>query len=303
MKSSEDGLFACVGNTPLVPIHRSRHPAGARVFAKLEQFNATGSVKARAVLAMIEEGEQTGRLRDGYTIIEATSGNTGIAIACLAAAKGYRAIIVMPDSVSPGKIRHIKAYGAEVFFTPAVFGMKRAFSEAHRLADEMKTAFVPNQACNPMNALAHRRSTGPEILRQANGVVDLFVAGVGTGGTLTGVAQCLREKNVETKIVAVDPDTSPVLSGGRAGPHAIEGIGAGFIPAVLQTSLIDEVAVVSEVEASEAVAYLARRLGIFVGPSSGAAAAVAFRLADLPEHRGKNIVTIFADSGERYPLN
>jgi cysteine synthase A len=294
-------VLACIGNTPLVRVAEPADSGKTQIFAKLEQFNLTGSVKARAVMAMIAHAERNGQLNEKSTLVEATSGNTGIAIACLAAARGYKAVIVMPDSVSPKKVQHIQAYGANVVFTPAVFGMKRAFADARRIAKDIENSFIPDQSCNPINVEAHRTSTGPEIWEQLGGTVDVFVAGVGTGGTLTGVALFLRERNPRVRIVAVEPRSSPILSSGRSGPHSIEGIGAGFVPDILQTDLIDEVETVADEEARASTEYLAKRHGLFVGISSGAAAAASFKIARRAEYQGKTVATVFADSGERYP--
>ena len=290
-----------IGGTPLMRLTGIVAGLHAELLGKLERFNPTGSVKDRAAFAMIRDAEQRGRLSSDSVIVEATSGNTGIALACMAAARGYRAIIVMPDAVSPDKVRHIRAYGAEVVFTPAVFGMKRAFAEARRIAEKLPNAFVPDQSRNPANPAIHRATTGKEIWDDTGGKVDVFVAGVGTGGTLTGVAECLREKNPRVEIVAVEPSGSPVLSRGMAGPHRIEGIGAGFVPDVLRRELIDRIETVSDDEALLTMQTLARRLGVFAGPSSGAALHAALRLARDARYHGKTIVTVLPDSGDRYP--
>lgn len=294
-------LFDAVGGTPLVRISRIGQGLRADVFAKLERFNPSGSVKDRAAFAMIRAAEESGRLRPGTTITEATSGNTGIAIACVAAARGYEAIIVMPESVSSEKVRHIRAYGAQVVFTPAVFGMKRAFAEAYRIAQKLPNAFVPDQSRNPANPAIHRATTGKELWDSTGGQIDVFVAGVGTGGTITGVAEYVLALKPSVEIVAVEPKSSAVLSGGSPGPHRIEGIGAGFVPEVLRVELISRVETVTEDEAAAAQDMLARKLGIFGGISSGAAAHVALRLAREERYAGKTIVTLLADSGDRYP--
>jgi cysteine synthase A len=295
-----DALSDKVGSTPLVRIDALMPGLRAEIFGKLECFNPTGSVKDRAALFMIYDAEQTGRLKPGCTIIEATSGNMGIALASLGAQRGYRVIIVMPDSVSPDKIRHIRAYGAEVVFTPAVFGMKRAFAEARRLAVQMPGSFMPDQSKNPANPAAHRATTGKEIWEDTDGHLDVFVAGVGTGGTLSGVADFLHDQNPKIEIVAVEPQGSPVLSRGVAGSHRIEGIGPGFVPDVLRRDLINRIETVSDAEAGLTVRLLARKLGIFAGPSSGAAVHAALRLAREDRYVGKVIVTLLPDSGERY---
>jgi cysteine synthase A len=298
-----DTVLDIVGRTPLLRLNRIDPSAGALILGKLEKFNPTGSVKDRAVVSMLREAARAGLLKPGAVIVEATSGNTGIALASAAAAGGYKAIIVMPDSKSPAKVQQIRALGAEVVFTPAVFGMKRAFAEARRIAARIPGAFVPDQSCNPANPLGHMTGTAREIWEDTNGRVDAFVAGVGTGGTLTGVGQYLREKKPEVDIIAVEPSGSPVLSGGAPGPHRIEGIGAGFVPPVLKKELIDRVEVVSEGEARETLRMLATRLGLLAGPSSGAAVCAALRLARQSEYEGKVIVTVLPDSAERYPSN
>lgn len=291
-----------IGHTPMLELQMTGFSSSVMIIAKLEQYNPTGSVKDRAAFAMVADAESSGRLTSGSTIIEATSGNTGVALASLGRQRGYRVIIVMPDSISPQKINLIRSYGADIIFTPAVFGMKRAFSEAHRVAAEIPGAFVPDQARNPANPSVHRLTTGQEIIAATDGAVDVFIAGVGTGGTLTGVAQALRARRPDIEIVAVEPSASAVLSGDRAGPHKIEGIGAGFVPDVLDRKVISRVETVSDAQANDAVRHLATSNGLFVGPSSGAVATVAFRLAASGRYLNKTIVTLFPDSGERYPI-
>lgn len=296
-----DTLLGAVGGTPLVRLTASVRGARAEVLGKLERQNPTGSVKDRAALGMIEDAERKGQLRPGMQIVEATSGNTGIALASLARARGYTATLVMPDTISREKVRQIRACGGKVLFTPGVFGMKRAFSEARRIVAASPGAFLPDQSRNPANPAFHRATTGPEIWDDTGGQVDCCVCGVGTGGTLTGVGQFLKGKRPSIRMVAVEPAGSPVLSGGAKGPHLLEGIGVGFVPEVLRTELIDQVEAVSDDQALAAVQDLAATTGIFVGLSSGAAVHAAWRVAMRPEHIGQTIVVILPDSGERYP--
>jgi cysteine synthase len=296
-----ESLATAIGGTPLVRISALQARPSCELLAKLERQNPTGSVKDRAALAMLEAAEKASALRPGMTIVEGTSGNTGIALAALARAKGYRAILVMPDTISKEKVRQILAYGAQIVFTPGVFGMKRAFAEARRIADSMPDAFVPDQSRNPANPEFHRVTTGPEIWADTGGTVDVCVAGVGTGGTLTGVGEFLKAVKPTVEMVAVEPKGSPVLSGGQRGPHRIEGIGVGFVPETLRVDLIDRVEAVSEEEAIEALTLLARTAGIFAGLSSGAAVHAALRVAKQERYEGKVIVVILPDSGERYP--
>ena len=272
----------------------------ARVLAKLEYFNPAGSAKDRVGRAMLAEGEASGRLKPGSVIIEPTSGNTGIGLAAVAAARGYRIIIVMPETMSMERRKLMKAYGAELVLTEGAKGMQGAIDKAEALAKEIPNSFIPGQFVNPANPAAHRGSTGPEIWEDSGGRVDIFVAGVGTGGTITGVGQYLKEQNPAVKVVAVEPKGSPVLSEGRSGPHGLEGIGAGFVPSVLDISVLDEIITVSEEEAYSASRLMGRREGVLVGISSGAALHAALQLAKRPENSGKTIVTLLPDSGSRY---
>ena len=291
-----------IGNTPLVRLDRlrSREMLGGTVFAKLESRNPAGSAKDRVALFMICEAEQTGRLLPGGTIIEPTSGNTGIGLAAVAANRGYRAIIVMPDSMSIERQLLMRAYGAEVVLTPGAEGMAGAIAKAEALAREIPNSFIPGQFENPANARAHFETTGPEIWEDTNGSVDIFVAGVGTGGTITGVGRFLKSKHPGVQIVAVEPASSPLLSQGNAGPHGLQGIGANFIPEVLDKAVIDSIITVTEAQAYTAGRLLAQAEGLLVGISSGAALHAAMVLAKLPENNGKNIVALLPDTGERY---
>ena len=272
----------------------------ARILAKLEYFNPTGSVKDRAAKAMIEDAENRGLLKEGAVIIEPTSGNTGIGLAAIAAVKGYRMILTMPETMSIERRNILKAYGAEIVLTEGEKGMNGAIEKAEELAREIPGSFIPGQFINPANSDAHFRTTGPEIWKAAGGKVDLFVAGVGTGGTLTGTGEYLKSRNPDIKIVAMEPAASPMLSAGRSGSHMIQGIGAGFIPEVLNTDLYDEIITIQDEDAFTIGRMIARREGILVGISSGGAAAAAIRLARRPENKGKTIVTLFPDSGDRY---
>lgn len=291
-----------IGGTPLLELTNIEKEAGlkARILAKLEYFNPAGSVKDRVAKAMIEDAEASGRLRPGSVIIEPTSGNTGIGLASVAAAKGYRVIITMPETMSAERRQLMKAYGAELVLTDGAQGMKGAIAKAEELAGEIPNSFIPGQFVNPANPAAHRASTGPEIWEDAGGQVDVFVAGVGTGGTITGVGQYLKEKDPSIKIVAVEPKDSPVLSEGRSGPHKLQGIGAGFVPDVLDTGIYDEIIPVSSEEAFSACRLAGRREGILVGISSGAALHAAMELAKRPENEGKTIVVLLPDTGDRY---
>ncbi len=291
-----------IGKTPLLELTQLERAHGlrARVLAKLEFLNPAGSVKDRVARAMLDDAEKRGVLKEGATIIEPTSGNTGIGLASVAAARGYRAIIVMPDTMSVERRQLMKAYGAELVLSDGAKGMKGAIEKAQELADEIPGSFIPGQFENPANAQAHYDTTGPEIWEDTDGAVDLFVAGVGTGGTITGTGRYLKEKNSAVKIIAVEPSSSPVLSGGKAGAHKLQGIGAGFIPAVLDTGIYDEILPVSNEDAFAAGRELGRREGILVGISSGAALHAAITLAEKEENAGKTIVVLLPDTGDRY---
>lgn len=291
-----------VGNTPLVELvgYEKANGLNATLLAKLEYFNPAGSVKDRVAKAMIEDAEKCGRLKKGATIIEPTSGNTGIGLAAVAASKGYRVIITMPDTMSVERRNLIKAYGAEIVLTEGAKGMKGAIDKANELAAATTDSFIPGQFVNPANPAIHRATTGPEIWRDTDGRVDIFVAGVGTGGTVTGVGEFLKSKNPEVKVVAVEPAGSPVLSGGAAGAHKIQGIGAGFVPDVLNTAVYDEIITVENDDAFAAGRALARTDGVLVGISSGAALWAATELARRAENAGKTIVVILPDTGDRY---
>ncbi len=291
-----------IGRTPLMELTRIEKAYGlkARVLAKLEYLNPAGSVKDRVAKEMIDEAERTGKLGPGSVIIEPTSGNTGIGLAAVAAARGYRIIIVMPETMSMERRQLMKAYGAELVLTKGAEGMKGAIAKAEELADEIPGSFIPGQFVNPSNPKAHRESTGPEIYEDTDGKVDVFVAGVGTGGTITGVGEYLKSKNPAVRIVAVEPASSAVLSSGEAGAHKIQGIGAGFIPEVLNTSIYDEIIPVSDEDAFAAGKSIGRKEGILVGISSGAAAFAAIELAKRSENEGKTIVVLLPDTGDRY---
>ncbi|MCI6858892.1 MAG: cysteine synthase A [Eubacterium sp.] len=296
------GTLELIGNTPLVEVINIEKELGleAKVVVKLEYYNPAGSVKDRIAKAMIEDAEKIGKLKEGSVIIEPTSGNTGIGLASIAAAKGYRIILTMPETMSVERRNILKAYGAEIVLTSGARGMKGAIEKAEELAREIPDSFIPGQFVNPANPATHKATTGPEIWRDTDGKVDIFIAGVGTGGTLTGTGQYLKGKKPEIKIVAIEPDTSPVLSEGKAGPHKIQGIGAGFVPDVLDTSVYDEIFRVTNDDAFETAKLMARREGILVGISSGAALFAAIEYAKKPENRGKTIVTLLPDSGDRY---
>ena len=291
-----------IGKTPLLELTRIEREAElpARLLAKLEYFNPAGSVKDRIAKAMIDRAEAGGKLKPGSTIIEPTSGNTGIGLASVAAARGYRIILTMPETMSVERRQLMKAYGAELVLTEGAKGMKGAIAKAGELAQEIPNSFIPGQFVNPANPAAHRSTTGPEIWADTDGQVDIFVAGVGTGGTITGVGQYLKEQNPAVKVVAVEPEDSPVLSGGRSGAHKIQGIGAGFVPEVLDTAVYDEIIPVSNEDAFAAGRLVGRKEGILVGISSGAALHAAVRLAKRPENSGKTIVVLFPDAGGRY---
>ncbi len=291
-----------VGRTPLMELTRieEKEGLGAKILAKLELFNPGGSVKDRVARAMIEDAERRGVLKPGSVIIEPTSGNTGIGLSAIAAAKGYRIIITMPETMSIERRNLMKAYGAEVVLTEGAKGMKGAIAKADELSKEIPGSFIAGQFVNPVNPEAHEKTTGVEIWEDTDGKVDIFVAGVGTGGTVTGVGRLLKSKNPGVKIVAVEPDSSPVLSGGASGPHKIQGIGAGFVPEILDTKIYDEIIRVGNDDAFAAGRLMARTEGVLVGISSGAALWAAMELAKRPESSGKNIVVLLPDTGERY---
>lgn len=291
-----------IGNTPLVEVGHIEEKFGlkARVLVKLEYFNATGSVKDRVAKAMIEDAEKKGILKPGATIIEPTSGNTGIGLAAIATAKGYRTIIVLPETMSVERRNIIKAYGAEIVLTPGYKGMTGAIAKAEELKNEIKGSMIAGQFVNPANPEAHRRTTGPEIWNDTDGDVDAFVAGVGTGGTITGVGEYLKSKNDKIEIIAVEPATSPILSQGKPGPHKIQGIGAGFVPEILNTKIYDSVVPVDNDDAFEYAKLISHTEGIQVGISAGAALYAAIEWAKKPENEGKTIVALLPDSGDRY---
>lgn len=291
-----------IGNTPLVEVGHIEEKFGlkARVLVKLEYFNATGSVKDRVAKAMIEDAEEKGILKPGATIIEPTSGNTGIGLAAIATAKGYRTIIVLPETMSVERRNIIKAYGAEIVLTPGYKGMTGAIAKAEELKNEIEGSMIAGQFVNPANPDAHRRTTGPEIWNDTDGEVDAFVAGVGTGGTITGVGEYLKSKNDKIEIIAVEPAISPVLSQGKPGPHKIQGIGAGFVPEILNTKIYDSVVPVDNDDAFEYARLISHTEGILVGISAGAALYAAIEWAKKPENEGKTIVALLPDSGDRY---
>ena len=291
-----------IGHTPLLELAHieAQENLPAKILAKLEYFNPAGSVKDRIAKAMIDDAEASGKLKPGSVIIEPTSGNTGIGLAAVAAAKGYRIIIVMPETMSVERRQLMKAYGAELVLSEGAKGMKGAIAKADELAKEIPTAFIPGQFVNPANPKAHVATTGPEIWDDTDGKVDLFVAGVGTGGTVTGVDQYLKSQNPNVKVVAVEPASSPVLSKGTAGAHKIQGIGAGFVPAVLDTKVYDEIIAVTNEDAFATSRLIGHKEGVLVGISSGAAVWAAIELAKRPENKGKNIVVLLPDTGDRY---
>ena len=291
-----------VGHTPLLELKRveEAHGVSARILGKLEYFNPAGSIKDRIAKAMIDDAEAAGILKPGATIIEPTSGNTGIGLASIAAARGYQLILTMPETMSVERRNLIKAYGAKIVLTDGAKGMTGAIEKANELAAEIEGSFIPGQFINPANPAIHKATTGPEIWQDTDGTVDILVAGVGTGGTLTGIGQYLKEQNPEVKLVAVEPSDSPVLSEGRAGSHKIQGIGAGFVPDVLDTTLYDEVLTVESDDAFAIGREIGREEGVLVGISSGAAVWAALELAKRPENEGKTIVAILPDTGERY---
>ncbi len=302
MADINKGILNLIGNTPLVEVVNieKKYNLEAKVLVKLEYFNPAGSVKDRIARAMIEDAEEKGLLKEGSVIIEPTSGNTGIGLAAIAAAKGYRAILTMPETMSVERRNILKAYGAEIVLTEGTKGMKGAIAKAEELAKEIENSYIPGQFVNPANPKVHRETTGPEIWKDTDGEVDIFVAGVGTGGTLTGTGEYLKSQNPDVKIVAVEPSSSPVLSEGRSGAHKIQGIGAGFVPDVLNTEIYDEIIKTDNDDAFETGREIARTEGILVGISSGAALNAALQLAKRPENKGKTIVALLPDSGDRY---
>ncbi len=302
MANIYQGTLGLIGNTPLVELTHIEKKYGleARLLAKLEYFNPAGSVKDRIAKEMIEQAERDGKLKEGSTIIEPTSGNTGIGLAAIAAAKGYRLIIVLPETMSVERRNIIKAYGAELVLSDGSKGMKGAIAKAEELHKEISDSFIPEQFENPANPAAHRKTTGPEIWADTDGEVDAFVAGVGTGGTITGVGEFLKSKKADVKIVAVEPATSAVLSTGQAGAHKIQGIGAGFVPNTLNTEIYDEIIPVSNEDSFALGKEIAKEEGVLVGISSGAALYAAIEVAKRPEFKGKTVVALLPDSGDRY---
>ena len=302
MKNICRSVDELIGRTPLLELRNlaKTNNLQATVLAKLEYLNPAGSAKDRVAKSMLDDAEARGLLGEGSVIIEPTSGNTGIGLAAVAAARGYRTIIVMPDSMSPERIRLMEAYGAEVVLTPGAEGMSRAITKAEELAKEIPGSFIPGQFDNPANAAAHFATTGPEIWADTEGQVDIFVAGIGTGGTITGTGRFLKSQNPDIRIVGVEPAGSPILSGGKAGKHGLQGIGAGFVPKVLDTGVYDQILTVTEEQAYAAARALGKAEGILVGISSGAALHAALELARNPENAGKTIVVLLPDTGDRY---
>jgi cysteine synthase A len=302
MAEIKRNLAELIGDTPLMELTRVEKKYGleAQLLGKLECCNPAGSVKDRIAKSMIEDAEEKGLLKPGDTIIESTSGNTGIGLAAMSAFKGYRLILIMPDTASPGHQNLLRAYGAELILTDGSQGVKAAIAKAEEVAEKTPRSFIPGQFINPANPAVHFAATGPEIWRQTDGKLDFFVAGVGTGGTITGAGEYLKTRNPRIKVIAVEPGGSPFLSEGRSGPHRIQGIGAGFVPAVLNTSVYDELIRVTDADAFALSREIARREGILVGTSSGAAAWAAITVAKRPENRGKTLVALLPDAGDRY---
>ena len=303
MAEIKESALELIGETPLLKLNRYSKAAGideAVILGKLEYLNPAGSVKDRIALAMIEDAEKSGKLKPGSTIIEPTSGNTGIGLAAVAAAKGYKAVLTLPETMSIERRRLLKAYGAELVLTEGIKGMKGAIAKAEELHKEIEGSIILGQFVNPANPAVHKKTTGPEIWNQTDGKVDIFIAGVGTGGTVTGVGAYLKEQNPDVKVIAVEPASSPVLSKGIPGSHKIQGIGAGFVPEVLNTKVYDEVIAIENEDAFEEGKLFAQSEGVLVGISSGAALKAAKILAERPENKGKNIVVLLPDSGDRY---
>ncbi len=300
MEKIFDGITQTIGRTPLVRLNRVTEGCQATVIAKLESFNPLGSVKDRIALSMIEAAEEDNRIKEDTLIIEPTSGNTGIGLACVCAAKGYRLILTMPETMSMERRKILRLLGAELVLTPGEKGMTGAIDKAEKLAKELPNSFIPQQFRNPANPEVHRKTTAVEIWNDTDGDVDILVAGVGTGGTITGVAEFIKARKPQFKAIAVEPKDSPVLSGGKSGPHKIQGIGAGFVPEALNTGIIDEIIQVSNEDAFESARFLAKKEGILAGISSGAALWAAIKVAKRPENTGKLVVVVLPDTGERY---